>query len=67
MTLLEAGDHVVTLVPTYQQLYSFPESIGCTVTKVALNEEDGWQPDLQAILLPACDAAHPAHLPQLSQ
>ncbi len=36
MTLLEAGDHVVTLVPTYQQLYSFPESIGCTVTKVAL-------------------------------
>lgn len=55
MTLLEAGDHVVTLVPTYQQFYSFPESIGCTVTKVALNEEDGWQPDLQAI----CEAVTP--------
>ena len=49
MTLLEPGDHVVTLLPTYQQLYAFPESLGCAVTKIALKEEMGWQADLQAI------------------
>lgn len=49
MTLLEPGDHVVTLLPTYQQLYAFPESLGCAVTKIALKEKMGWQADLQAI------------------
>lgn len=46
MTLLEAGDHVVTLSPTYQQLYSFPESLGCQVDFVVLKESENWIPDI---------------------
>jgi len=45
-TLLEPGDHVVTLTPTYQQFYSYPESLGCTYDLVELHEENGWQPDM---------------------
>lgn len=44
MTLLEPGDHVVTLFPTYQQLYSFPESLGCHVDFIDLKEENQWLP-----------------------
>lgn len=44
MTLLDRGDHVVTMLPTYQQLYSFPESLGCHVDFVKLKEENNWLP-----------------------
>ncbi len=44
MTLLEPGDHVVTFTPTYQQLYSFPQSLGCHVDVVELKEENQWLP-----------------------
>jgi aspartate/methionine/tyrosine aminotransferase len=42
MTLLEPNDHVVCLLPTYQQLYSFPLSLGCKVDYIQLKEENHW-------------------------
>jgi len=46
MSLVEPDDEVVSVVPTYQQLYSIPESIGATVRFVPLNKENGFMPDL---------------------
>ena len=43
------GDHVVSLVPTYQQHVSIPESLGAEVTRLTLRPEDGWLPDLDAL------------------
>lgn len=48
-TLVSRGDHVVAVVPTYQQHYSIPESIGAQVEQLRLREEDGWLPDLDAL------------------
>lgn len=47
--LVEPGDHVVTILPTYQQHYSIPESIGANVSPCSLKEELGWQPDLDEL------------------
>lgn len=47
MELLEAGDHVVSLFPTYQQLYDFPKSLGCEVSFVELLEDNKWMPSLE--------------------
>jgi aspartate/methionine/tyrosine aminotransferase len=44
--LIEPGDHVVSMLPTYQQLYDIPLSLGATVAFVKLKEEDLWQLDL---------------------
>lgn len=46
MTLVEPGDRVVSVLPTYQQHYSIPESIGADVRILRLREENGWLPDL---------------------
>lgn len=46
MTLLKSGDHIITMKPTYQQLYSLPQSFGVTVDFVELDEEKNWQPDI---------------------
>ena len=43
------GDRVVSLVPTYQQHVSIPESLGAEVVRVALRAEDGWLPDMDAV------------------
>ena len=43
MTLLEPNDHVISLFPTYQQMYDFPESLGCDVSFVYLKEENNWE------------------------
>lgn len=40
--LLEPGDHVLALDPTYQQLTDIPRSLGARVETVALHEEDHW-------------------------
>lgn len=45
-TLVERGDRVVAVVPTYQQHYSIPDSIGADVHLLHLQEKDGWLPDL---------------------
>lgn len=44
-TLVDPGDHVVTVVPAYQQHYSIPESLGARVDTVALDENRGYQLD----------------------
>ncbi len=46
MSLLNAKDHVITLFPTYQQMYDFPKSLGCDVDFVYLKEENHWLPSL---------------------
>ncbi|WP_415921802.1 aminotransferase [Tateyamaria sp. SN6-1] len=48
-TLVSRGDHVVAVVPTYQQHYSIPASIGAEVDHLHLREADGWLPDLGAL------------------
>ena len=48
-SLLEKGDEVVCIVPTYQQHYSIPESIGAEVKLYFLKEENNWLPDLDEL------------------
>lgn len=48
-TLVEPGDHVISIAPSYQQHISLPESIGAEVTPLYLREEDGFRPDLDAL------------------
>ncbi|MFM0224314.1 aminotransferase [Paraburkholderia dipogonis] len=45
-TLVEPGDTVVSVLPTYQQHYSIPESYGADVRILKLREENGFLPDL---------------------
>ncbi|MEL6688671.1 MAG: aminotransferase [Pseudomonadota bacterium] len=48
-TLLSRGDHVVSIVPTYQQHYSIPESIGAEVSLLKLRAENDFLPDLDEL------------------
>jgi aspartate/methionine/tyrosine aminotransferase len=43
--LIEPGDRVVSLVPTYQQHTAIPESLGAEVRTVPLREDRAFQPD----------------------
>jgi aspartate/methionine/tyrosine aminotransferase len=45
-TLVEPGDRVISVLPTYQQHYSIPESYGADVQILQLREENGFLPDL---------------------
>ncbi len=45
-SLVEPGDTVVSIFPTYQQLYSVAESFGANVKLLKLRMEDGWLPDM---------------------
>jgi aspartate/methionine/tyrosine aminotransferase len=45
-TLVEPGDHVVVAVPTYQQLYALPASLGAVVDRLELMPEQSYLPDL---------------------
>lgn len=47
--LIEPGDHVVSMLPTYQQLYDIPLSLGAKVEFVELKEKDHWQLDLDEL------------------
>ena len=40
--LIKPGDHVISTVPSYQQLYDIPRSLGADVTLIRLREEDEW-------------------------
>lgn len=44
--LVSRGDHVVSIVPSYQQHYSIPASIEANVELLPLRAEDGFLPDL---------------------
>ena len=45
-SLVGPGDHVVCVYPTYQQLYSVPESLGAEVSLWRLKPENGFVPDV---------------------
>ncbi|ANO52042.1 aminotransferase [Woeseia oceani] len=47
--LVACGERVVAVVPTYQQHYSIPASIGADVHTLKLREEDNFLPDLDAL------------------
>lgn len=49
LSLIERGDKVVSIIPTYQQHYSIPESIGADVKLFYLNESNNWLPDLEEL------------------
>ena len=48
-SLISAGDRVVSIMPTYQQLYSIPESIGAEVAIMHLKQENHYLPDLDEL------------------
>ena len=48
-TLVDRGDNVVTVLPTYQQHYSIPESIGADVRLLQLTLEDDFLPNLDVL------------------
>ena len=48
-TLVEPGDRVVSVLPTYQQHYSIPESYGADVQILKLKEENNFLPDLNEL------------------
>ena len=48
-SLISAGDRVVSIMPTYQQLYSIPEAIGAEVAIMHLKQENHYLPDLDEL------------------
>lgn len=46
MTVLEPGDNMVSVMPTYQQHYSIPESVGAEVRTLRLTLENNFLPDI---------------------
>ncbi len=48
-TLVSRGDHVVTVVPTYQQHVAIPKSVGADVEQVSLRAQDGYALDVEAL------------------
>ena len=47
--LVEPGDTVVCVKPTYQQLFSVPAALGATVKTLRLRESDGYLPDVDEL------------------
>ena len=48
-SLVEPGDTVISIFPTYQQLYSVPDSFGAKVKFWHLYKENSWVPDLDEL------------------
>ncbi|MBQ0071273.1 MAG: aminotransferase, partial [Spirochaetales bacterium] len=48
-SLVSPGDRVISIMPTYQQLYSIPESYGADVQIVHLKKENGYLPAIEEI------------------
>ena len=49
LSLIERGDKVVSIIPTYQQHYSIPKSIGAEVKTLFLKEKNNWLPDIEEL------------------
>ena len=47
--LIAKGDHVVCHYPTYQQLYTVPESLGAEVSLWRSREDHEWLPDIEEL------------------
>ncbi len=48
-SLIEPHDHVIVFTPTYQQLYSIPESFGAEVEQIHLEEKDGYLTNIETL------------------
>lgn len=48
-SLIEKGDEVISIIPTYQQHYSIPKSLGADVKILFLKEENSWLPSLEEL------------------
>lgn len=48
-TLCEPGDHVVSVMPTYQQLYSIPQMCGANVSILHLDKEQRYHVDAKRL------------------
>ncbi len=48
-TLIEPGDRVIAVHPTYQQLYEVPRALGATVHPLRLRPENGYLPDVDEL------------------
>lgn len=48
-SLLEKGDEVLVVAPTYQQLYSIPKYLGAVVKQIYLHEESNWMPNIKEL------------------
>lgn len=48
-SIVEPGDRVISVLPTYQQLYSIPESFGAEVKLLKLRPENEFLPDLEEL------------------
>lgn len=48
-SLVDQGTHVVTIMPTYSQLYAFPECFGGDVSILHLKKENDFLPDLDEL------------------
>jgi len=48
-SLVGPGDHVICHYPTYQQLYSVPESLGAEVSLWKSKEKEGWKLDVDEL------------------
>lgn len=49
VTLVSPGDHVISVLPTYQQHYSIPESYGADMHILWLREENDFLPNLEEL------------------
>lgn len=47
--IVEPGDHVISVKPTYQQLYSIPKALGAQVDILHLRRENRYLPDLEEL------------------
>ena len=48
-SLIEPSDRVISVIPTYQQLYSIPQSFGADVQYLHLTPENNFLPDLKEL------------------
>ncbi len=48
-SIVEPGDRVISIMPTYQQLYSIPESYGADLHLLHLKQENDYLPDLDEL------------------
>lgn len=48
-SIIEPGDNMVSVMPTYQQHYSIPESLGAEVRILQLRPENDFLPDIQEL------------------
>jgi aspartate/methionine/tyrosine aminotransferase len=48
-SLVEPGDEIVAIYPTYQQLYSLPEALGAKVRRLRAEPADGFLPNLEKL------------------